>query len=229
MEYIEEVTQNVNNIIMQKIFKLPYFNDKNFKANNPSFKRILTNGKITYNKELSKGLYLVDENQLIINSDTVKAELILHETIHMLTADRTRNIIGYKETEEYRLFNEAATQWLTIKCIKNNVNSYKGDYYPYVNIFNKLVEDIGEEKIFSGFFEANINKMFNELTDEELNYVKETIKQMNIFFNSKKQEEIINFLNNIDYDTYKQIYGGTIEEFDNLRKEYLSYDEGKHR
>ena len=92
----------------------------------------------------------------------------MHEYLHMASANLEKQTVGFESDALPVTYNEALTQWLTLKlyygqenmkeAIQNNVI-----YSESVTKIDAMIAKIGEEYVFNGFFEANIGKNTNEL------------------------------------------------------------------
>ena len=175
IERLKKATQKVNKIVLEKLQELPYFNNTNFNENLKTFKRDLIYGeKLTTDGQLA--LYssrlntlFIDENNLDeIISDELLELLILHEYLHMASTNQEKQIVGFESEAMPVTYNEALTQWLTLKlyygqenmqeAIRNNI------IYPEsVKRVDSIIANVGEENVFNRFFEADIKKNISEL------------------------------------------------------------------
>ena len=87
-------------------------------------------------------------------------------------------------------YNEALTQWLTLKLYygKKNMEEaiQKNELYPEsVRRINSLIERVGEENIYNGFFEADIKKNLNQMPKE---FKSELLDEILRFANSNEEK-----------------------------------------
>ncbi len=185
---VKEITKNVENIVNEEIFTLKYFDNKNYEKNKQTLKKVLLDKPLIFEgKAVISGLYWAERNTLYIHDKTFSAELLLHEIIHMLSADCEKQIIGYAKNDDLFKFNEAATQWLVLKALHGNDIAKAPSllYGEEVQSFDQLVELIGEEKMFSGFFEANFDKLKETLNENEKQILDNVINELNVIEKSK--------------------------------------------
>lgn len=190
IERLKKVTLKVNEIIRDKLPRLPYFNNANINKNLSTFKRELLYGNdLLVNNQLAA--YSSKLNSLLIEEEKVNEDisdeqleiLILHEYIHMASTDIENQVVGFESNVMPVTYNEALTQWLTLKlyygeedmdkAIQNNI------LYPEsVKMVDGLIKTIGEEEMFNGFFEANIKKNTTELPKEKKDIWLDTVLQL---------------------------------------------------
>lgn len=178
IERLKKITKNVNNKLIEKLQKLKYFNSTNFNKNIVTFKRFLISGeKISTDGQLA--LYSSKLNTLIIDeynlneniSDEQLEILILHEYLHMASTDLEKQVIGFESEAMPITYNEALTQWLTLKLYYGQKNIKEAIlknkiYSESVIRIDSLIEKIGEENIYTGFFEADIKKNLKQIPKE---------------------------------------------------------------
>lgn len=178
IERLKRATNNVNRILTEKLPKLLYFNDTNFNKNAPTFNRNLIYGeKLSPDGQMA--LYLAKINTLIIDesnlNDSISDEqleiIILHECLHMASTDLEKQIIGLESEAMPITYNEALTQWLTLKLYYGQENIEEAIqknriYHDSVLTIHSLIKKIGEEHIYSGFFEADIKRNSKDIPKE---------------------------------------------------------------
>lgn len=190
IERLKKVTLKVNEIIRDKLPKLPYFNNANFNKNLPTFKRGLVYGEdLLGNNQLAA--YFSKLNSIFIDESKVNEDisdeqlevLILHEHIHMASTDLENQKIGFESEAMPVTYNEALTQWLTLKLYYGEENMDKAIqnnilYPESVKRVDELIKKIGEEDIFRGFFEADIKKNTTEFPKENKSIWLDTVLQL---------------------------------------------------
>jgi len=188
MNEIQLVTQNINDIITNKIFKLPYFNKTNFNINVKTFERTLITDFENFINKVPPAFYYAQNNTLYVATVLFHPALLMHEMIHMVSANIEKNIVGYADNVENYYFNEAATQYLTSKYFDNQNDS--NGYGEITHIFNKLVKKYGEDIMLNGFFEANYNKFISQFNDYDKNIIRNSISEMNKIMEEKEKNLI---------------------------------------
>ena len=178
IERLKKATKNINKKFTEGLQKITYFNSANLNKNSVTFKRLLVKGeKISSAGQLA--LYSSKLNTLIIDeynlneniSDEQLEILLLHEYLHMASTDLEKQVIGFESFAMPMSYNEALTQWLTLKLyygenfIKENLQNNQ-IYSESVIRIDSLIEKIGEENVFYGFFEANIDKNLKNMPKE---------------------------------------------------------------
>ena len=216
LERLKKATGNVNRILQEKLPELPYFDNTNFNINAKTFKRSLVYGqKISLDNQLA--LYssklntlLIDEENLTDNiSDEQLELLILHELIHMASTNLENQTIGFESEVLPITYNEGLTQWLTLKLyygkekLKEAIS--KNIIYPEtVKKIDSVIEKYGENTIFNGFFESDINKNIdnmpgtirNKLLYEILTFVNSNEEKISKASIIKLNDKINNFKDN---------------------------------
>jgi len=184
----------VYELTMKSLYKLPYFKDINFKRNLPTFKKYLGTDEVFPTGMIAlyitqKNCLLIQENVISLLSDEQLVMSILHEFIHFYSADIEKNITGYMSEELPVTFNEGITQWLTLRILypdslpeklKENI-CYPASTYEIQSLIDKL----GEEKVFSHYFDTDVKKCFAELTPEELSIMIDTIQRLSSSYEEK--------------------------------------------
>ncbi len=190
IERLKKATLKVNEIISGRLPQLLYFNNVNINKNLSTFKRELLYGNdLLVNNQLAA--YSSKLNSLLIEEEKVNEDisdeqleiLILHEYIHMASTDIENQVVGFESNVMPVTYNEALTQWLTLKlyygeedmdkAIQNNI------LYPEsVKMVDGLIKTIGEEEMFNGFFEADIKKNTTELPKEKKDIWLDTVLQL---------------------------------------------------
>ena len=197
IERLKKATKNVNKKLTEGLSKLPYFNSTNLNKNAITFRRYLINGeKIVTNGQLA--LYSSKLNTLIIDesileeniSDEQLEILILHECVHMASTDLEKQVIGFESEAMPITYNEALTQWLTLKLYygKKNIKEaiQKNELYSESVIrINSLIEKNGEAIIYNGFFEADIQKNLKQFPKE----TKPDLIDEILFFGNSNEEK----------------------------------------
>lgn len=224
IERLKKATQKVNKIVLEKLPKLPYFDNTNFNENVKTFKRDLIYGeKLTADGQLA--LYssrlntlFIDENNLDENiSDEQLELLILHEYLHMASTDTEKQIVGFESDAMPVTYNEALTQWLTLKLYYGQDNMEKAIqnniiYTESVKRVDSIIANVGEENVFNRFFEADIRKNISELPkeckgewlDEVLNLGNSEEEKLSKASLAKLEEKIMAISNKVN-ESSKQI------------------------
>ena len=177
MEKLKKATFNANKILVEGLSQLPYFNNINLNKNIKSLKRILTSNFLPANQLLvyssSNNSLVLDETKINYNniSDEILEMLIIHEYIHMASTNLEKQIIGFSSPSLPITYNEALTQWLTLKIYyKDKLEEAleKNFLYPEsVKCIHKLIKEIGEEIVFNHFFETDVMKNINEIPHDK--------------------------------------------------------------
>ena len=183
---IENITKDVNKIIINNVITLPYFNCNNYNNNIKTFKRTLITDYEQYADKLPPAFYNSKDNTLYIGHITFHPALLFHEMIHMLSSDIDKNICGYADNMEHYYFNEAATQYITRKFYGNQ-NDGNG-YEEITDIFELMINKYGEDVMFNGYFDSNFNKFISQFNKEDVQIINNTINFINEIM---KQKEII--------------------------------------
>ena len=180
-EILKESTTRINDILENKLFNYPFFNNTNYEKNIKTFKKVICDDA-SYLLN-SPAVYFSSINTLVvnlrvINQETITVEalttLLLHEIIHMASTNLDNLNIGYiSNNGGYpKIYTEAATQYLTLKLLYgDNIEEAINNNYIYpeaVKLFSKMVDEVGEEVVFNGFFEADPNKHREELPMDRL-------------------------------------------------------------
>ena len=210
---IMKATNAVNNIIMNKVIELPYFNNKNLNNNISYF-----NKTIVEDEDILPDMYLAAYssriNSIIVQpKDVEKAtdeqlvSILLHEHIHMLSSDMKNGNIGYNDGKEPVIFNEAATQWLTLKLINENNNmddAIKNNvlYKESVKKIDDIIKCVGEENFYSHYFEASLKTMLEEQNEYNFDVIVNCLSDMKESNEEVLAEQELNKLKNniIEYE-----------------------------
>lgn len=176
---IIDATRDVNDILINKLPTLEYFSNVNFLNNIKTFKRVIIDDRQLL-PDYQIAVYSSRNNTLYIDAlkinDNISAELleqiILHECIHMASTNLREQIIGFENELTPLLYNEACTQWLTLKLLANGTNFddlLKDNliYTDSVNLLNQMINEIGENVVFNHFFDADIKANLIEMPEVE--------------------------------------------------------------
>ena len=185
---------------INKLYDLPYFDKENFEKNKKDLQLILVNeddGKFFGDDQAA--MYLINNNSLcvkksILNNYKVYEDalhaLLLHELIHMSSTNVEKKRTGFDHDAFPITYNEGCTQYLTMKLLYGDDidKALEGNiFYPESTRFvKKIVDDLGEEKVFHGYFEADARKCVDAFTPKELDIWTDTVMKM-----SKSNEERI--------------------------------------
>ena len=174
-------------ILMGGLYNLPYFNKENLEKNIGGFKFSLSDSELS-NNQFAR--YIPSLNSICINEELLKSELIdedltsillLHELIHMASFNKEKNMVGFGHEAVPVTYNQGCTEYLTLKLfykdkIEEGINNDM--FYPQsVRIIKNVVDALGEDKIFDGFFEADLKKNVDgfspKVLDKWIDYVME--------------------------------------------------------
>lgn len=201
---LKSATSIVNNIIEKSLLNLSYFDNTNLMCNSKTLKKLIVEDGENFFSDNQIAIYLSRINTLAIDSKLINenitvemlALIILHECLHMASFDSNKEIIGYENEALPITFNEACTQFLALKLMHEY--GIKIDNFMYVDsvdLLNKMLLDIDEEILFSGFFKADLKLMLKNLTSEKKSKFIDYILQFSQLSEEKKSLEGINNFN----------------------------------
>lgn len=203
IEKLNKATKKVMQIISEKIITLPYFNDKNLNINKNTLKKILVEGEFLPNGVVA--IYITKTNTIYIQKETLEniteeklVEILLHEFIHYLSANLETKIVGFDDKTLPITYNEALTQWLTLKSLCENMQQAleTNIIYPESVIkIDNLINNIGEHTIFNGYFENDIKKSLSQMNKDSKALWLNSIMEL---FNSKEEKISIERLNELE-------------------------------
>ena len=203
IEKLNKATKKVMQIISERIITLPYFNDKNLKINKNTLKKILVEGEFLPNGVVA--IYITKTNTIYIQKETLEniteeklVEILLHEFIHYLSANLETKIVGFDDKTLPITYNEALTQWLTLKSLYENMQQAleTNIIYPESVIkIDNLINNIGEHTIFNGYFENDIKKSLSQMNKDSKALWLNSIMEL---FNSKEEKISIERLNELE-------------------------------
>lgn len=203
IEKLNKATKKVMQIISKKIITLPYFNDKNLNINKNTLKKILVEGEFLPNDVVA--IYITKTNTIYIQKETLEnitekklVEILLHEFIHYLSANLETKIVGFDDKTLPITYNEALTQWLTLKSLYENMQQAleTNIIYPESVIkIDNLINNIGEYTIFNGYFENDIKKSLSQMSKDSKALWLNSIMEL---FNSKEEKISIERLNELE-------------------------------
>lgn len=189
IEKIKVIETSARNIMEKGLPTLPYYNDSNYSKNSKTLKRIVLSGDknlMDYGEFAmywpSNNTLTVDESILIDDevSDEFLTMMMIHELLHMASTDLDSKVSGFQHEVMPTSYTEALVQWLTLKLYfgKENINQIveKNIIYPdSVKLLNSMIDELGEEKIYRGFFEADVKLHTKGFNDEQksrwMNYI----------------------------------------------------------
>ena len=151
------------------------------------------------NNPYSIAVYIMQTNTLVVDKHNFSNliyhnfTLILHEYVHILSSNLEKFITGYQIDEEHKMFNEAATQWLVCKILGIDVND-NPIYTEPTKMFDDLVRVFGEEKMYSGFFDADYSKFLSQFTDIEKAVIEQKVTEMNKTLEAQQLKETFTYL-----------------------------------
>ena len=203
IEKLNKATKKVMQIISEKIITLPYFNDKNLNINKNTLKKILVEGEFLPNGVVA--IYITKTNTIYIQKEILEniteeklVEILLHEFIHYLSANLETKIVGFDDKTLPTTYNEALTQWLTLKSLYENMQQAleTNIIYPESVIkIDNLINNIGEYTIFNGYFENDIKKSVSQMNKDSKALWLNSIMEL---FNSKEEKISIERLNELE-------------------------------
>lgn len=171
----------------KKLFDLKYFDKTNYEKNTEDFQfeSIIKD----YNADgLKKDL---------LNEDYV-CMLILNKLIFIASTNKEKNRSGFIHEALPITYNEGCRQYLTLKTLYGESLS---NYIDSCNIYpestkeiKKLVAELGEEKVFDGFFSADVRKHADNLNPKELDRWVDTIMVLTNSLEEKMSKESANLL-----------------------------------
>ena len=196
--------------LLKGLYDFKFFNKDNYEKNIETFQFVLVEEDET--KLFSEGqfaLYVAKTNAIYVKEDMLRmgvidkeqvTKMLLHELVHMASANRKRNRVGFNHEASPITYNEGCTQYLTLKLydkenfdkeIENNI------MYPQsTKIVKECVDDLGEETIFKGFFEANLRKSvygFSPKTlDRWIDYVMKLSNTLEEKISKENNERLVN-------------------------------------
>lgn len=165
---LHKVTTNTFALFKNKIITLPYFNGVNYFNNIESFQIKLNN------KETDPTCYVVYSNTILISLSKINERLLLHELIHMATANRKLiNQMSYKmgyevvtsKTKDVTALNEGLTQLLVCNAIDDNDSC--NDIYPIETRIARILTYIfGENEVYKYFFKAEPESFVEDIVSK---------------------------------------------------------------
>ena len=203
---------------LNKLYNLPYFDKKNLEKNKKNIKFILideSDGK--FFSENQSALYMNVDNSMCIKKSVLYSDvlnkddlhtLLVHELIHMASSNTDKKKTGFAHKAFPITYNEGCTQYLTLKVLygedidKALENNHF--YRESTKFIKKIVDDIGEEKLFNGYFEANPRKSVDGFTPKELDKWTDTVMEM-----TRSREEL---LANNNIEQFKNNINETLEQ-----------------
>ena len=200
-------------IINERLWSKKYFTSVHYLNNMGTFQKLLVskndldiNSLATY--LVSANILLVQEEYIDLLPDDVLVILTIHELLHFFSANRAKNITGYKTDEFWpSSYNEGCTQWLALRLFYGDEykEGLKSNFvYPKsVDSIDKLVDIFGEDVIFQGYFYNDL-KMSSDLMDKSKKHI-----WVDIFINMGFSAEEHTFEDNIKHwqsliDEYKR-------------------------
>lgn len=197
-------TRIVNSIIENHLFNLSYFNKENLMCNSKTFKKVIVEDGKNFFSDNQIAIYISKTNTLAIDSRLINENItiemlvliILHECLHMVSFDSNTAIIGYENEALPITFNESCTQFLALKLMHEyGIKIENFMYVDSVSLLNKMIKDIDEETLFSGFFKADLKLMLGKLSSEKKSTFIDYILQFSQLSEEKKSMESINSFN----------------------------------
>ena len=204
--------------LLDKLRTLSYF-DSTFLDNNLKTLRKATVSNedgISFFTASQAAVYLSSINSLLlkdelldmreINEDALTL-IILHELIHMASTNLETQVIGYSNSALPVTFNEACTQYLAIKVMfEENMDQGLSTNFIYPESTLKikaLIDEIGEEALYRGFFKAEVINMTNNMDKEAKSKWIDTIFEMFYTNEEKVSTSGVNNFNNT-VEEYKE-------------------------
>lgn len=157
-ETLNDIATQTVNIFKTQVIKLPYFSGLNY-LNNVKSLQI----KMAEEGELHEPIYSVFSNTILFPPEMIDPKLLLHELIHMASANRTTiNQMSYRmgyeivspDVKRVTALNEGLTQ--LIVCNVTDGDDAHNDVYPYeTRVAKMLCYIFGEKEIYKDFFKAD--------------------------------------------------------------------------
>lgn len=203
MEILKRATSKATQDVL-KLYDLPYFDKKNYEENKSTLKFILALGdegeflsddQVAIYVASTNSIYLKDSllHKTLIDEEVLRM-ILLHELIHMASTDRKKGRVGF-ETDAFPItYNEGCTQFLTLKVLDKKIE--ENIMYPESTKYVKeVIDSLGEEKIFNGFFEAKPRKSVDGFTPKELDNWIDTIMALTRSLEEQRAKEGIKTIN----------------------------------
>jgi hypothetical protein len=157
-ESLNDIASKTISIFKNEVIKLPYFDGINY-LNNVKSLQI----RMTEDDAVHSAIYSVFSNTILFPPKKVDSKLLLHELIHMASANRTViNQMSYKmgyeiatpDAKRVTALNEGLTQ--LIVCNVTDGHDEMNDIYPFeTRIAKMLCYIFGEKEIYKDFFKAD--------------------------------------------------------------------------
>lgn len=204
IEKLKSASIIVNNILNTNLSHLSYFDNTNLMRNYQTFKKVMIEDGENFFSGNQIALYISKTNTLAIDSRLINENItiemlvliLLHECLHMASFDSNKTIIGYENEAFPVTFNESCTQFLALKLMyEYGIKIDNFMYVDSVNLLNKMILDIDEEILFSGFFKADLKLMLGKLSNEKKSKFIDYILQFSESIEEKKALEGINNFN----------------------------------
>ena len=191
--------------LVTKIYDLSYFDKTNYEKNIHDFEPVLVtekDSKLFGQNELA--LYYPIINKLCIQesllhegvlNEDITCLVMLHEMLHMASTNREKQETGFNHEAYPITYNEGLTQYLALKIYYDNIEeAIKNNIiYPESTTYvKKIIDELGEEKVFNGFFKAKARESVEKFSPKELDKFTETIMALTNSLEEKQSKENLN-------------------------------------
>lgn len=226
-ERIKAIEAKARKILEEKLPSLPYFNDANYTSNSKTLRKVVLTGSNSLMDYGQFAMYWPSKNVLTVDERSINDEVsddflvmfMIHELIHMASTDLKRMASGFQGSGLPASYNEALTQWLTLKIFLGdehiNESVERNTIYPEsVNRAHEMVSELGEEVVFNGFFKADIKANVKALDENQ---------------KSKWLDNIVKFHSSNEEKTIQESIGAIYRDFGEDREENSNnHDDVEH-
>ena len=207
MEYLVQQNNEIINRaynkaseLIKKIYNLEYFDKTNYEKNIKDLGFSIINDDNNYLfTETIAVFYSPQENKIFIDeslmnegllSEEVMGVVMLHELLHMASTNRKNYKSGFNHKALPITYNEGCTQYLAIKLYYDDLEKgiETNSFYPEsTKAIKHIVDLLGENKIFNGYFTADPRKAADGLSPKELDTWVDTIM---VLQNSLEEKQV---------------------------------------
>lgn len=189
---LNDIATSAITLFRSKIITLPYYNGIHYSNNVKSLQIKMAD------QTLAVPIYSVFSNTILFPPKKINAKLLLHELIHMASANRTTiNKMSYRmgyqivtdNAKRITALNEGLTQ--LIVCNVTDGNDLQNDVYPFeTRIAKMLCYIFGEAEIYNHFFKADPESFIrNIMTKTNDNSILTLILKMDELLSTMKSDE----------------------------------------
>ena len=205
---------------LDKLYDLKYFDKSNYENNKKDMGLILVdeeNGKLFGKDQVA--MYMPNNSLCVKESilhnykldEEVIRTILLHELVHMASTNKEKGKTGFAHEAFPLVYNEGCTQYITLKLLYGDEidkGLSSNTFYPESTSFiRKIVEGIGEEKLFNGFFEAKPRKSVDGFTPKELDVYIDSVMAMSMCNEEQMALDNMNQMNN----NVEELTGGRLK------------------